>query len=361
MPVGFLAANAMVGVTKDDAVFSLAVVNGTLVAAGEHLHQGALWASNDGINWTLVRGFPAEPIGTQNHAQLHRVTPVPGGFIGVGGVYGIDWGTPRIWFSADGNRWEDVFGPTDPFKGVVGGIDAVAAWDRGFVAVGGVCSDSTCTPQVWVSPDGRTWSAADSSDFAGVPNGLGGVAAGNGSAVTIAFLNGVGTSFASTDGRQWHKAQDQPALTGASLTQIAFGGGVFVAAGETTSADGKSKTPGIWRSADRLSWTQVMRGPSGLEIRSVAASGFGFVAIGDDLPSNPAYDPTQGSTLGYAMQVWTSADGMAWHGPVVGYAGGWNAFGMAFIGKEMFVPGAIGHVGNPDFHWVVFRGEMPQL
>jgi hypothetical protein len=350
----------MVGVADGDAVFSLAVISGMLVATGEHLHQGALWASDDGVHWTLVPGFPAEPIGTEAHAQLLRVSEGPGGFVANGGVYAIDWGTPRLWFSADGNRWADVFGPADPLKGIAGGIDAVAAWDQGWVAAGGVCSDyATCAPQVWLSPDGRTWSTADKAAFAGVANGLGHVAAGNGSVVAIGFVGAVGSAFGSTDGELWKAAPRQSSLAGASLTGLAFGAGRFVATGETTSPDG-SKAPGIWGSPDGITWTMVLRGSAGLEIRDIAASGSGFVAVGDDLPSNPSYDPSQGSALDYTMQVWTSEDGTSWHGPFVGYAGGWMSFDMAFIGNEVFIPGAIGHQGDPDFQWVVFSGEVPR-
>jgi hypothetical protein len=350
----------MVGVTNGDAVFSVAVIGGRLVATGEHLDQGALWATDDGIHWTLVPGFPSEPVGTDAHAQLVRVSEGPSGFVAIGGVYAIDWGTPRLWFSADGNRWDDVFGPADPFKGIAGGIDAVAGWDQGYVAAGGVCSDyATCTPQVWLSPDGKTWRTAVKAAFPGVSNGLGHLAAGNGSVVAIGFVGAAGSVFASKDGEIWNAAPQQPALAGASLTGIAFGEGTFIATGETASADG-SRAPGIWSSPNGLAWTQVFHGSTGLEIREIAASGSGFVAIGDDLPSNPAYDPSQGSALDYTMQVWTSTDGSSWHGPIVGYSGGWTSFGMAFIGNEVFVPGAIGHQGDPDFESVMFRGEVPR-
>jgi hypothetical protein len=360
LPVGFLSANPMVGVTDGDAVFSLAVINGALVAAGEHLHQGALWATDDGMNWTLVPELPVEPIGTDSFAQLVKVIAGPSGFVGIGGVHAIDWGTPRIWFSDDGNRWDDVFGPSDPFKGVAGGIDNVAGWDQGYVAVGGVCSDATCTPQVWLSPNGRTWSSTDSAAFHGVSLGLGDVAAGNGSAVAIGFVGRVGTAYTSSDGSHWVQVPNQQALDGASLTRVVFGAGVFVATGEIASADFGPTVPGIWSSADGLSWARVLHGPAGLEIRDIAASGFGFVAIGDDLPSNPLYDPSQGSTLPHATELWTSTDGTTWRGPTVGYAGGWTAFDMAFIGNEIFLPGAIGQMGDPDFRWVVFRGVVPQ-
>jgi hypothetical protein len=350
----------MIGITADDAVFSLAVIDGQLVATGEHRHQGALWSSVDAEHWALVPGFPAEPVGTDAHAQLHSLTPGTGGFVAIGGVYAIDWGTPRIWFSVEGDEWDDVLDPADPFKGVPGGIDDVASWDKGYVAVGGICRDyATCSPQVWLSADGRTWSTVDSTGLAELSLGLGHVAAGNETVVALGYRNGDSTSVASHDGVTWELAPDQPALAGVSLISVAFGNGTFVAGGNRTEVGG-SKTPGIWQSTDGLTWTQVMSGDAGLELREIAATGQGFVAIGDDLSSNPNYDPSQASALEYTLELWSSPDGTTWQGPIVGYAGGWNSFDMAFLGNEIFVPGAIAQVNNPDFKWVVFRGVVPQ-
>ena len=354
---GTLTARPMAGVHGGDEVFSLVVIDGMLAAIATHLHQGAIWTSNDGANWTLLTNTPTYPVGDGPN-QLHRVVAGPGGFVATGGVYSIDWGTPRIWFSADGRKWDDVLGPTDPYQSLCGSIDGVASTDRGYVAVGGIYKENAIgIAQMWASNDGRAWRAIDSAGIS--EDSLTDVAAGNGLFVALGNTNGIGTSFVSTDGEHWTRAPDQASLEAAGLFRIVFEGGTFMASGLIAADTPAGSVPAFWRSTDGLAWTLVFRGPLGHRMPDFVASASGFVAIGYKLEMGPSDNPGYPTSTDGTIEMWTSVDGLAWRGPLLGYANGSVSGKVILLGDEILVPGSTGSRDGTDFKWVVFRGSVP--
>jgi hypothetical protein len=110
--------------------------------------------SEDGISWTAVE----LGIGDVSVASM---AAGDGGLVLVAGA--VD-GTAQVWSSVDGMTWE-LTHATTAAEGVQ--LEEVAAGPEGFVIVGAIRTDAD-RPYVLASSDGRSWfTAADQPAFAG--------------------------------------------------------------------------------------------------------------------------------------------------------------------------------------------------
>ena len=127
--------------------------------------DAAVW-TRSGDGWVLATP-PA--MGGDHEQWAFDVTSGPGGLLVAGGEN--VWGEirPRLWFSADGAEWATVDGgPGGPFDGTgEESVRAIAAVGDGFVAVGYRTVDNEQDGLVWYSPDGETWEEVDAPNLRG--------------------------------------------------------------------------------------------------------------------------------------------------------------------------------------------------
>lgn len=357
-----LSVIPIAGLTAEDDIRAIIEVDGRLIGVGRQGDQGAVWTSLDGASWTLAPDLPVtKPIETSG-TTMTSVVPGPGGLVAFGSWTSIDFGTPRIWYSADGQQWTSVYGPSDPDPAVdepIGFGSAVTAGGPGYVAVGTGFDDGfTVRPQVWTSADGRDWTAVDSQ---GITGSLSDVVGGAGMLVAV----GSG-AFVSNDGATWTAAPEQEALLGAEMTSVAFRNGAFVATGLLTGpGDTFPSTPAIWHSPDGLHWSLALQGESGQRISQIVSADAGFVAIGGYFPSAGwSYDAADPIPPSDTLQLWFSAYGETWSGPTTGFVadGGISTLGQATVwGGNLFVPVTLLNPG-PDFpvsQPAILRGPLP--
>ncbi len=352
---------------SEDEIRAIIEGDGRLIGVGRHGDQGAVWTSLDGASWTLAPDLPAtKPRSESAATTMTSVVQGPAGLVAVGSWTSIDFGTPRIWYSVNGEQWTSVYGPSDPDPAVdapLGFGSAMAAGGPGYVAVGAVSDDGfTARPQVWTSADGRDWTAVDSL---GLTGSLNDVIGGSGKAVAVGGNGSAATSFVSTDGATWTAAPEQEALQGAEMTSVTFRNGAFVATGVVTGpADTYPATPAIWHSPDGLHWSLVLQGESGQRFSQAVSTGEGFVAIGGHFPSAGwSYDPASPTPPSDTIQLWFSADGETWSGPATGFlADGGITLGRATVsGGDLFVPITLfyGPDGPVEYQPAILRGPMP--
>jgi hypothetical protein len=135
--------------------------SGIVVAGGENAWgeiRPRLWFSPDGETWSSVDGGPGGPLDTTGEESVQAVSAFNGGFVAVGwrDFEGEQDGV--AWYSADGTTWEQLDAETMGGPGRQN-VQSVAAVGNVLVAGGfGVDSNGLGKPVVWRSSDGRTWS-----------------------------------------------------------------------------------------------------------------------------------------------------------------------------------------------------------
>ena len=127
--------------------------DGSLVAVGSEPDEiGAYaWRSNDqGRTWTLA---PSEDSRTWfgRKIRMTDLTTTPTGFLAVGNLVELQFGTGQSWISADGRHWDRS--PTQPAMGQVEPSAVVGFGDR-YVMVGTFGAPDNYIPRAWISPPG---------------------------------------------------------------------------------------------------------------------------------------------------------------------------------------------------------------
>ena len=347
------------GLGGDDEMRAIIEVDGRLIGVGRRGDEGAVWTSPDGASWTLAPDLPvSEPV-EYAATTMTSIVQGPSGLVAVGTWQTIDFSTPRIWHSTDGQRWTSVYVPSGFER-----IDALAVGGPGYVAAGLVSDDGfTGRPQVWTSADGRDWTARDSQ---GLTANVNDVIGGAGLLVAVGGGGTAAGAFVSSDGTTWTAAPGQEALQGAALTSVAFRNGAFVAGGALTGpGDTFPSTPAIWHSRDGLHWSLVLQGGSLLRISQVVTAEDGFVAIGGHFPSAGwSYDPADPIPPNDTIQLWFSADGETWSGPTTGFLadGGISTIGRATLWEGDLLVSVTLLSGGPDgpvYQSAILRGPLP--
>jgi len=235
---------------EDSADFSsITFGNGRFVAGGGY---GTVWTSLDGLIWTN----PAPDLSRYPNYAPVAVAFGKGVFVGVSGYQatvltspdGLNWTAQELITNASSSFY---------FKDVVFGKER-------FVAV----SDYL----VATSTDGTNWISAPAQ------HSMSAVAGGNGKFVAV----GDSTTAVSTNGLDWTY---QVSNAFGRLSDVAFGGGFFVAVGADNSVGRESP---IWISADGIHWSK--RASWTPRRLSTVAYGDGTFVIGGDravLQSDP--------------------------------------------------------------------------
>ena len=163
--------------------------------------------------------------------------------------------------------------------------------------------------RIWVSVDGRAWTAAT------VPNPDGSylysVAAGPSGLVAVGSQGIVGTPavplvLVSADGLTWTRVDPPEFAAGSSIHQV-VGGSMYVAVGSRPGTDGEPHST-IWTSVNGTDWTEVYRSTTEGTIGELIPNGTGWMAVGSEY--RPTTDPSR-SYVPYPV-AWTSDDGASW-------------------------------------------------
>lgn len=284
-PLGIDVGN---GLQEDDRIRRIvALPDGRLMATASRNAPSSAWISADAMTWTPIEILPADT----------SLTDIAAGPRGLSLVAGGPGGEQQVWYSADGLAWE-VTHEADAGDEVQ--LQAVGAGAEGFVVVGASRTD-TDRPYVLASSDGRTW----------------------------------------------YTAPEQPAFTDGDLPfDVAPLGPDWVATG--FGAEQSEQRALVWRSADGLSWTrdQGPRDPGGRDsyyATDIAGDG-GIVVL------SPA-EAQIGGPFQFPTYAWSSTDGVEWD--LIELDGSYVTE-VVTIGSTTVAVGTIGR-GDEAAFWVLQR------
>jgi len=280
------------------AVAALWSASGLTVAVGNADGHPAVWRRAPDGAWSLVS---AHVLGNLP-GQLTSVAQGPLGWIAVGSVRRNGTVEPMAYQSADGVTWTPL-----PALTALAGNSAqflgVAAGPGGYLVVGRQGTGGQASAAFWWSGDLRGWTnGGDSGNTGSIATAA--VPLGNGFAAVGEEMS-CHTIWVSPDGRQWtaHDLSKPAGAQSATLVSVtANAAGRIVAAGYATkngtslpivvtSADGGAHHPQVVLSAPQ--------GPA--SVTAVTATGDGFVAVGVAGPKSAPRAVT-----------WTSKDGLTW-------------------------------------------------
>ena len=303
--------------------------------------RATIWISADGREWSEALAIGPEP---DEHTRfLVSGFGLWDGYVlamGWRGSVGSDSGSPMLWRSSDGDRWEEVDIDGTPYDVWQLGHDAVLT-PNGSLAV---VSMTGLGPgaSAFLTSDLATWDAHPITDPS-TDIGVTGVAAGPDLLMSVGREqlpyedDGVPRftqhAWISTDAVSW-TAITPPADRGA-LADVTWDAahGRFVAVG--TDEQG---IPHAWLTTDGAGWSAIPLGTSAASMQSVSAIGGLLVATG---VSGPPFEPETGETL-----AWSSFDGVTWwYAPVLDWQGQTHA--RADAGSAMLIAN----------QWTEERGE----
>ena len=216
--------------------------------AGLATYHGSVWTSDDGLAWQRQAVEP----------MFNAVTATADGFVAAtGGSEG-----PEVWASTDGLHWSLVVTSSALGPGVV---EAMAATPAGTVAVGSGSPADASMPvaAAWRSVDGVQWLLALSQpSLAGAS--MDAIAVSGSSIVAVGNDAGFGAAvWRSEDGLTWTRALGSAmAVAGTSILGVVGGRRGFIVVG---SIEGNIPGRIAWQSADGIAWSEL-DAPAGLGV-----------------------------------------------------------------------------------------------
>jgi hypothetical protein len=266
--------------------------DGLLIVGSDSGAGGAIWLTTDGgATWAMTSdrdafepgadGRPGRsPEGNPYDVSVMAVARGPAGLVAGGWLNSEDLDRSGIWLSQDGGAWERIRLPRAMDRD--GGVFDVSASEDGYVAVTG--------SGLWRSEDGQRWTRATSDD-ADVPvtdveaTEEGFVGLGVGPAAGSVWVGG-------TEGGDWQRQPDEPALAGVwDATLQAFGSRV-VAAGFRSD---ETFIPTVWTLEPGSPWVaETVSVEPGVRLTDVALIGDRLLVVGsaqgaDETPAAAAW------------------------------------------------------------------------
>lgn len=188
----------------------------------------------------------------------------------------------------------------------------VSAGD-GFAILGRVIDDGTFAiqAQAWLSPDGRAWERVRQIPSMDDGQVVGLTELTEGTLLAVGSRGPEATVWTSGDhGRTWTAGSLTDAPSGTNLAAVVSGRSGALALGVGPGGESGFGSR-LWWSPNGREWEAVaMRAAvfGRVEIRDIAATSSGFVAIGGRTPAEPTPDPL----LGMRAAAWWSDDGLTW-------------------------------------------------
>ena len=264
----------------------------------------------DVVAWpemTWGSSFFARPPDGWTSERVEAVAASDEGFVAVGLAEANGRERGQVWFSVDGIAWDRVV-PADRFDGVT--LIDVAAGPSGFVAVGTSSGDPFLAKEsrlvLFRSPDGKRWERVpdDAATPPGIATGVGGGPLGY---VAVGFTDPEPGPIllVSADGLVWRtiKAAAAGDAAGGIGTPVAVDGG-WLAVG------GPPGTLSVLRSDDGARWESTAvegSGTNGTHVSRVLAGPAGLLATGGASDGCGPFSSCPGQAV-----AWWSADGATW-------------------------------------------------
>jgi hypothetical protein len=289
----------------DQVVSTVTDYGGTLMAVGWDSSRGdsdvAAWESSDGRTWDRIGASDLREPGSQ---QVNRVWNSGQGLLAAGYETREDGNVDAvIWrYQRDPAHWDRISGRSfeGPGRQVVWRVvDANLGYGTSYIAAGGSAGKTSGGEDaaVWISSDLRTWEPVKDRSLGGAGDqeitDLGRFGSG---LIAVGFERRSGSTrglvWLSDDGRTWTRVS-APAMTGLGpdgmLTRVVAPGADTVGKGvPKLITAGFSGTTGasdaaIWTSQTGKTWTReaVFSGPGNQEIRSLAPTQTGVIAVGE--------------------------------------------------------------------------------
>lgn len=304
-----------------------AYANGTYVVSSWATVGGRIWASTDGINWSLAwRG--------QN----------PPFYIVPGGPGFVAWSSGLL-LSKNGHKWTSanagvpqrlLKSPFTQLGSVAGVVVAFPGSGHGYWSADGLNWNAIAPGS---GPDGPMTMAGDGTRLWALTGGWD-YRTGTGRPVEV---------WVTEDGRTWTKSAQLPNSHRVSGLSAAFGprGGVVIAGAKA------------WFSADDVHWHVATNTPTLTKqgrdsVNAVVADASGFIVTAEREQPGCVINPAQGHSL-----TWTSVDGDIWR----------NLSGKGVLGREideLFISGrTLLGVGIDWSHdqpsGAVWRAQLPNV
>ena len=264
------------------------------VIAGEVDGAPGIWTSGDGSTWAREI-FPADA------ETFTGLVASDGLLVAEGFVIGEDLNFTGIWTSNDGSTWSRVSEVASGGNPIVAAGPIIVVLGKVCEWVDLAQGIASCEPTVWTSPDGEDWDRHEPSgempwDDQGPIQGL--VAAWFGDRLIALGSTG---AWASIDGIDWTRLPEATEvftgvvavsteggeiLPAVDLNDLASNAERLVAVGRARTTDGE--VGAIWISTDGTNWDRVgddpaLFGPAGDTggLRQVTRTSEGFVAVGN--------------------------------------------------------------------------------
>jgi hypothetical protein len=294
------------GLVPERAVNGLAADDGQMVAVGSANGYPAVWRKASGGSWSLATP-PSLAASYPGLTALTSVTHGPNGWLAAGPG-------PVVLTSSDSATWRPAGGPI--IQDLAGASAVTTAASPAGYVVARTTSGGGGTPDLWFSPDLRSWTRAASMNDTGGSSRVLSVAANARGFLAVGSHNGHPAVWSSSDGRSWTAiVLGLPAGASCAVLQlVAVNGDHVVVLGQQQEPGGA--VPLAEMSANGGSSWQVVPFPSPGRDTAVTA-----------LSAGPGGGFTAAAQYGPAGQqqaaVWTSPDGTAWtQSQVSGLTGG---------------------------------------
>ena len=252
------------GIGRDEALLAVAIASDESVLVLGSYEQNSerrysIWHSNDLLN------FERSPLEVPSDVTINDIAAGPlGGFVAVGQRTLEDGRKEaRIWFSAEGLRWQLVEISDSVFadKSVV--LNGVSSNGQYYVAVGGENQDAEYTPRAWISQDGSSWEA-DAIFFENPPadqrvaqvgHAVQGISFGSEGFIAFSDLDFLQQVWRSVDGRAWTNV--------GNIRQFGEYGVPVAGVGSIRAEEGDivtvaiTRDAGIWRRKTNQEWGEL--------------------------------------------------------------------------------------------------------
>lgn len=320
-------------------VSSIANAGGTQLAAGSADGHPAIWRHAGSGAWQLVSAASPAVYRRPGVEMLTSIAHGPAGWIAVGGVVS---GAPQqsvVVTSTDGVTWRTLDSMA-AFAGRHTFVEGVAAGHGGYVVVGKHVNKGRVYVGMWWSADLQNWVIGDNGDFDGriLSSMAHAVAAVPGGFVAVGTHGNCHTIWVSPNGRAWtaHDIRVPAGASSAMLNRLAVNGNHVAAGGYAVTKAGN--IPIVVVSVDGGAvWHQIeLTAPGGLgAVTALAAAGSGFVAAGQAGPAGAQHAVT-----------WSTGDSLSWSAPTSAGNGAGRITALAAIGAT--VTGTAQHGTDPS-------------